>query len=116
MLCPHVDFSKDLVYLLVAHGRWEKLPCKLRSEQKLDEGVSPHNIMYYAFDVDTISKDLVNIVSVSQQYQEITKKQPLLYFSRRGVNSKRLAAGDQEIVGSGSCMLDCPSTCSNIPS
>lgn len=51
--------------MLVAHGRWEKLPCKLRSEQKLDEGVSPHNIMYYAFDVDTISKDLVNIVSVS---------------------------------------------------
>lgn len=35
---------------------------KLQIKQKMDGGVSPYSIMYYAFDVDTSPKDLVNIV------------------------------------------------------
>ena len=57
------DFSKDLVYSLRGPRQVGKTTLiKLQIKQKLDEGVSPHNIMYYAFDVDTSPKDLVNVI------------------------------------------------------
>ena len=66
-----IDFSKDLVYSLRGPRQVGKTTfVKTQIRQKLDEGVSPHNIMYYAFDVDVSPKDLVNIV---KQYLDGTK-------------------------------------------
>lgn len=57
------DFSKDLVYSLRGPRQVGKTTLlKLQIKQKMDEGVSPNNIMYYAFDIDTTPKDLVDIV------------------------------------------------------
>lgn len=57
------DFSKDLVYSLRGPRQVGKTTfVKLQIKQKMTEGVSPHNIMYYAFDVDTTPKDLVDII------------------------------------------------------
>ena len=44
---------------------------KLQIKQKLDKGVSPYNIMYYAFDVETTPRDLVNTV---KEYLDSTKR------------------------------------------
>ena len=57
------DFSKDLVYSLRGPRQVGKTTLvKLQIKQKIDEGVSPYNILYYAFDVETTPRDLVNIV------------------------------------------------------
>ena len=57
------NFSKDLVYSLRGPRQVGKTTLiKLQIKQKLDEGISPYNIMYYAFDVDTAPKDLVNVI------------------------------------------------------
>lgn len=66
------DFSKDLVYSLRGPRQVGKTTfVKLQIKKKLDEGISPHNIMYYAFDVDTAPKDLVNII---KDYLDNTKR------------------------------------------
>lgn len=66
------DFSKDLVYSLRGPRQVGKTTLvKLQIKQKLDEGVSPHNIMYYAFDVDTAPRDLVDII---KDYLDNTKR------------------------------------------
>ena len=53
----------DLVYSLRGPRQVGKTTLlKLEIKQKMDGGVSPYSIMYYAFDVDTTPKDLVNIV------------------------------------------------------
>ena len=66
------DFSNDLVYSLRGPRQVGKTTLlKAQIQKKLDEGVSPYNIMYYAFDVDTTPKDLVNIV---KEYLDHTKR------------------------------------------
>ena len=66
------NFSKDLVYSLRGPRQVGKTTLvKLQIKQKLDDGISPYNIMYYAFDVDTAPKDLVNIV---KEYLDSTRR------------------------------------------
>ena len=66
------NFSKDLVYSLRGPRQVGKTTLvKLQIKRMLDEGVSPYNIMYYAFDVDITPRDLVNIV---KDYLDGTKK------------------------------------------
>lgn len=66
------NFSKDLVYSLRGPRQVGKTTLiKLQIKQKLDEGVSPYNILYYAFDVDTTPKDLVNVI---KEYLDNTER------------------------------------------
>ena len=65
-------FSEDLVYSLRGPRQVGKTTLvKLQIKQRLDEGVLPYNIMYYAFDVDTAPRDLVNII---KEYLDSTKR------------------------------------------
>ena len=66
------NFLEDLVYSLRGPRQVGKTTLvKLQIKQKMNEGVSPYNIMYYAFDVDTSPRDLVNIV---KEYLDGTKR------------------------------------------
>ena len=52
------NFLEDLVYSLRGPRQVGKTTLvKLQIKQKMNEGVSPYNIMYYAFDVDTSPRD-----------------------------------------------------------
>lgn len=66
------DFTKDAVYSLRGPRQVGKTTLiKLQIKQKLDEGVLPHNIMYYALDVDNTPKDLVHVI---KDYLDYTKR------------------------------------------
>ncbi|MYG33522.1 MAG: ATP-binding protein [Cenarchaeum sp. SB0677_bin_16] len=69
------NFSKDLVYSLRGPRQVGKTTLvKIQIKQKLDEGISPHNIMYYAFDVDTSPRDLVNVIKTYLDNTERLRK------------------------------------------
>lgn len=67
------DYSNDIVYSLRGARQVGKTTLiKLQIRDFLQEGVSPWNIMYYAFDVDNTPKDLVGII---KNYLDNTKRQ-----------------------------------------
>lgn len=65
------DFSKDIVYSLRGPRQVGKTTLiKLQIKDFLSQGVSPWNIMYYAFDVDNTPKNLVEVI---KNYLDNTK-------------------------------------------
>ena len=82
------NFSKDLVYSLRGPRQVGKTTLvKLQIKRMLDEGVSPYNIMYYAFDVDITPRDLVNIVKDYLDGTERLRKGGRCYIFLDGVSS-----------------------------
>ena len=71
------DFSKDIVYSLRGPRQVGKTTLiKLQIKEFLESGINPWNIMYYTFDVDKSSKNVVEIIN---NYLTSTKR-------RRGDN------------------------------
>ena len=67
------DFNGDLVYSLRGPRQTGKTTMlKLLVREFLEEGVSPWNIMYYAFDVESDPRDLVRLI---KSYFDNTKTQ-----------------------------------------
>jgi len=67
------DFDTDLVYSLRGPRQIGKTTLvKLQIKKLLDSGVSPWNIMYYAFDIDNTPKNLVDII---KNYFDNTSRQ-----------------------------------------
>ena len=67
------DFDKDLVYSLRGPRQIGKTTMlKLLIREFLDDGISPWNIMYYAFDVESNPRELVALI---KSYFDNTKTQ-----------------------------------------
>lgn len=57
------NLGEDLVYTLRGPRQTGKTTLiKSQIKKLLESGISPHNIMYYAFDVDNTSRALVNVI------------------------------------------------------
>ena len=66
------DTSKDLIYSLRGPRQIGKTTLiKLQIKDFLEKGISPWNIMYYAFDIDNTPKELVNLI---KNYLDNTKR------------------------------------------
>ncbi len=66
------DFTNDIIYSLRGPRQVGKTTLlKLQIREFLQNGVSPWNIMYYAFDVDNSPKNLVEVI---ENYLNSTKR------------------------------------------